>query len=236
MGLIYRYFLDGVPDYLVRHYWWAYLWRVGAWFFDHQPIINTILFGQYQRLMGETLRMIKARPPGRMLQLTCVYGKLTPEITGLNNGRLHLADVSPVQLKISIRKAGDRLLPVRMNAESLGYRDGVFDTVLIFFLMHEMPYEARRKTLSEALRVLSPKGRLIITEYGSSPRGNFIYRFTPSRWIIGRLEPFLPGFWKEDLDESMHRAASANGKKIKRNGNDVSVFKGFYRVVEYEAV
>jgi|GEM_PF-5881062 len=34
-----------LPDYLVRHYNWAYLWLVSVWLFDHQPIINAILFG-----------------------------------------------------------------------------------------------------------------------------------------------------------------------------------------------
>jgi len=47
----YRYFLDGTPLYLARHYWWAYLWPVADWFFDHQPIINVILVGQYRKLM-----------------------------------------------------------------------------------------------------------------------------------------------------------------------------------------
>jgi len=31
-----HYFLDGVPVYLARHYWWAYLWPPAIWFFDHQ--------------------------------------------------------------------------------------------------------------------------------------------------------------------------------------------------------
>jgi len=33
---------------------------------------------------------------------------------------------------------------------------------------------------------------------------------------------------------SMKNAASINRKTIKRNGKDVPVFKGFYRVAEYE--
>ena len=52
---LYKRFLDGTPEYLARYYWWAYLWRPATWFFDHQPIINAILFGQYRRLMEGTL-------------------------------------------------------------------------------------------------------------------------------------------------------------------------------------
>ncbi len=77
---LWHYFLDGVPVYHARHYWWAYLWRPAIWFFDHQPIINTILFGQYQRLLEQTMACLKDRPAGRFLQLTCVYGSLTPTL------------------------------------------------------------------------------------------------------------------------------------------------------------
>src|SRR3546814_1375681 len=48
-----------LPDYLVKHYWWAYLWRPAVWFFDHQPIINTIVFGQYRKLTENTVRLLR---------------------------------------------------------------------------------------------------------------------------------------------------------------------------------
>lgn len=65
MFKIYKKFLKSTPEYLARYYWWAYLWDKSAWFFDHQPIINAILFGQYNNLMRQTMqenwiRLIKA--------------------------------------------------------------------------------------------------------------------------------------------------------------------------------
>lgn len=72
MTRFYRYFLDGMPIYLVRYYWWAYLWSKAVWFFDHQPIINAILFGQYKKLMNITLARLERVPRERVLQLTCV--------------------------------------------------------------------------------------------------------------------------------------------------------------------
>ena len=74
---LYKKFLDGVPDYLARYYWWAYLWRGGIWLFDHQPIINAILFGQYDKLLEKTLALADTRPDARLLQLTCVDRKST---------------------------------------------------------------------------------------------------------------------------------------------------------------
>lgn len=64
-------FLDNHPECLARHYWWTYLWRVGVWFFDHQPMINIILFGQYRILKLQALRACMTnRPEGRLGSLT----------------------------------------------------------------------------------------------------------------------------------------------------------------------
>ncbi|MEX0916084.1 MAG: hypothetical protein WDZ60_09335, partial [Wenzhouxiangellaceae bacterium] len=43
-----------IPDYISGHYRWAYLWRPGVWFFDHMPIINCIVFGQYRKMVEAT--------------------------------------------------------------------------------------------------------------------------------------------------------------------------------------
>src|SRR5665647_2014458 len=93
---LYKKFLDGVPDYLARYYWWAYLWRWGIWFFDHQPVINAILFGQYDRLLKKTLAQVETRPDARLLQLTCVYGKLTPSLLSGTRNEIHLCDIAAV--------------------------------------------------------------------------------------------------------------------------------------------
>ncbi len=46
-------------------------------------MINAILFDQYRRLMDETLARCKADGAERVLQLTCVYGKLTGTLARL---------------------------------------------------------------------------------------------------------------------------------------------------------
>ena len=234
----YRKFTDGIPIYLARHYWWAYLWKFGVWFFDHQPVINLILFGQYNRLMQETLQRFEARPIGRVLQLTCVYGKLTGELLPRTSG-MHLADVADIQLKLARRKAhavnpSPPLYPTRMNAEHLGYKDNTFDTIVLFFLLHEMPPEARRRTMAEAMRVLRPGGRILITEYAPLPARHPLYRFPPCRWLLGRLEPFLPDFWREDLDRELEKAGHLHDKRVTRHGDEARCFAQFYRVSEYQ--
>ncbi|MFV2005521.1 MAG: class I SAM-dependent methyltransferase [Gammaproteobacteria bacterium] len=235
---IWRYFLDGTPEYLARHYWWAYLWKPAIRFFDHQPIINSILFGQYQNLLEQTLKLLEGHPAGRLLQLTCVYGKLTPKLlrTQTANG-LYLIDVCQEQLNASLRRLDpteqDQLYAARMNAEELAFSSNSFSTVLIFFLMHELPVEARKAVLRETLRVMSPGSRLLITEYGHLPDRHWIYRFAPLRWQLLFWEPFLDAFWREDLTKKLQKAASHWDKKVTLKKEKL-VFKGFYRVACYQ--
>ena len=232
----YRYFLDGIPSYLARHYWWAYLWRPAVWFFDHQMIINAILFGQYKKLMNITMKRLENTPNESVLQLTCVYGSLTPNILNkISPNPLHLADVALIQLESARAKVPNdgRLLAARMNAEQLGYKDNAFSTIVLFFLLHEMPFDARRRTLSECMRVLSSGGSLLLTEYAELPSKHFLYRFPVTRFIISRLEPFITGFWQEDLTQLLCEAGKSYGKRVKVVSHNL-VFFSFYRVTEFK--
>ena len=233
---IYKKFLDGVPDYLARYYWWAYLWRWGIWFFDHQLVINTILFGQYDKLLTKTLERVETRRGARILQLTCVYGKLTPSLLSSTDNEVHLCDVAEGQLRLVKRKTrhvAERCHVARMNAESLGYRNNVFDQVIVFFLFHEMPADARNNTYLEIARTIRPGGSILVTEYAETPRNNWLYRFLPFRWLLGRLEPFLPEFWQENVTERLCEALGQNGKALKGKPEEAFCFAGLYRVMRY---
>ncbi len=235
MFKFYKYFLDGIPDYLARHYWWAYLWKRSAWFFDHQPIINAILFGQYQKLMDTTLSELKECDTQSLLQLTCVYGKLTPSLLqAVSPNPMHITDAALIQLKLAASKAdGHTLLSTRMNAEALAYKNDSFSTIVLFFLLHELPEKAREHALSEAIRTIEDGGTLLITEYGELPTKHFLYWFWPCRWITTKLEPFLNGFWHENLTEKLEQHAKKNGKQISLISHH-SIFSGFYRVNRYQ--
>ncbi len=238
MMTIWKKFLDGMPEYLARHYWWAYLWRPAIWLFDHQPIINLILFGQYQRLLKQTLRCLENLPIGRFLQLTCVYGKLTPTLLShLGDQPLYLVDVAGAQLEASRKKLTPaqrtQLITARMNAESLAFADNSFSTILIFFLLHEMPVAARQRTLAETMRVLQPGGRLVITEYGEEPTEHWIYRLRGLRKQLLFWEPFLQDFWREDICLMLQDEAGKLGKTLQQVEKH-PVYGGFYRVLVFE--
>ncbi len=189
-------------------------------------------------MLTQTLQCLENRPPGRALQLTCVYGKLTPTLlTHLGDQSLYLIDVAAAQLKASRNKLEparrSQLLSVRMDAETLAFQDSAFATILIFFLMHEMPAAARHRTLAETMRVLQPGGRLVIAEYGEEPRRHWIYRRRLLRRQLTRWEPFLAGFWREDISAILQHEASKLGKTLWQIEKH-PVFDGFYRVLVYE--
>lgn len=236
MFKIYTYFLASTPEYLARYYWWAYLWSKSVWFFDHQPIINAILFGQYKKLMLTTMQALKNSDQSNVLQLTCVYGNLTTNLMqSIKPSKLHITDVAEVQLKLASGKAqpASNLICTRMNTESLGYQDSIFTTAVLFFLLHELPVDARERTLAEAVRTLSHGGTLLITEYAELPTQHFLYWFSPFRWVTTHLEPFLNGFWHENLTEKLQQQAKQHGKQIHLVSH-TPVFSGFYRVNTYK--
>lgn len=229
-----KFLTAGTPDYLARNYWWAYLWQKSIWFFDHQPVINAILFGQYDALLRKTLSRIETGSHARLLQLTCVYGKLTPSLLKNCAGEIHLCDVATGQLNLARRKTDERCRLARMNAESLAYADNTFDQVIVFFLFHELPPQARQHVYDEIARVVKPGGSVLVTEYAHKPEKHLLYRFPLTRWVLEHLEPFLPGFWQEDINEKLNAALQRKGKALVSEPQVEYCFARFYRVMRFD--
>jgi ubiquinone/menaquinone biosynthesis C-methylase UbiE len=227
-----------LPDYLVQNYWWAYLWRPAVWFFDHQPIINTIVFGQYRKLTDTTVRLLRPRDAGSTLLIASAYGNMITKLAkALDGNPLTVVDVAPIQLEHArgkLEKLGlqDRVKLELMNAESLDYAKNAFDTAFMFLLLHELPRVPRERALSEALRVIRPGGSLVLAEYGADAQRHPFHRWPLLRWIFGKAEPFLPSLWREDLDALVGNCAGNHGKKVVCE-EKVWIFGGFYRVWRY---
>ncbi len=227
-----------LPPYLVKHYWWVYLWRPAVWFFDHQPIINAIVFGQYAKLRTATLDLLHAGDAGSTLLVASAYGNFIPHLTTALDGQpLTVIDATAIQLERAARKVAalKKRAPVSfrcMNAERLNFAPGSFRSVLLFMLLHELPAEVRPRVLGEALRLIEPGGRLVLAEYG--PRGTThpFHRSALLRWIFGKAEPFLPSLWESDLDRLVGAAAEAAGKRVRRQARR-TIFGGFYQAIRY---
>ncbi len=193
-----------IPDYLERTYWWAYVRPWAVRIFDRSWLIDLILYGNYIRLRDAALSELEDDLKGRTLQISCCYGSLVPELAKhamQAQGRLDVVDILPVQIENARRKTeGNSAIHLeRMNAAALAFPSSLFDNVLLYFLLHEMPQAWRERAVDEALRVLKPGGKIVIVDFGSPKRWNpFRYLWLP---FLGILEPFAIPLWRHELKD-----------------------------------
>jgi ubiquinone/menaquinone biosynthesis C-methylase UbiE len=190
-----------VPAYLAETYWWAYVHPKAVRVFERQWLVNAILWGNFSRLRDAALEALGARLDGRTLQVACVYGDLTSRIAERvpQDGTLDVVDVLQVQLANLARKLSDSQ-PVALrlaDSTALDAPDASYDRVLVFFLLHEQPEQARLRTLSEAMRVLKPGGRLVIVDY-HRPRWLHPLRYLLPP-VLRRLEPYALDLWRDEV-------------------------------------
>ena len=79
-------------------------------------------------------------------------------------------DSSGAMLAVARMKTRSEINYVHADATGMPFEGHSFDCAGITFALHEMERGARRKVVSEMLRVLSPGGRLLIVDY-VRPRG-----------------------------------------------------------------
>jgi ubiquinone/menaquinone biosynthesis C-methylase UbiE len=192
-----------IPQYLHDTYWWAYVHPRAVKLFERQWLVNLILWGNFARLRDAALAEMGETLPGRSLQIACVYGDFTPKLAQrvADGGSLDVVDVLPVQLanlRAKLQPASAVNL-VNRDAADLGFADGSYDRAILFFLLHEMPLEVRRRTLSEAFRVLKPGGQLVIVDY-HRPSGWHPLR-PVMKWILKTFEPFAMDLWRHEIAE-----------------------------------
>lgn len=169
--------------------------------FERPWLVNLILLGNYHRLGRAALEALGPRIEGRLLQVACVYGALTPTLCDhlAPGASLDVVDILPVQLDNLRRKLEGHPRGALIQADSgdLPMAGGSYDQVLLFFLLHEQPPETRRRTLEEAFRVLKPGGKLVIVDY-SKPVSWHPVRFGLLP-ILGRLEPYARALWQDGI-------------------------------------
>jgi ubiquinone/menaquinone biosynthesis C-methylase UbiE len=190
-----------IPEYLQKTYWWAYLHPNAVRIFERQWLVNLILWGNFSRLRNAALQELGQVIDGKVLQVACVYGDFTEHLVRRlgPQASLDVVDVAPIQIKNlqTKLKNQNRVAVLRQDSTDLQFEAGSHDAVVVFFLLHEQPVEARRKTIAEALRVTKPGGKLIFVDYhrplAYSP---FRYLMVP---ILTTLEPFAMDMWRGEI-------------------------------------
>ena len=192
-----------VPKYLQETYWWAYVHPNAVRVFERQWLVNLILWGNFARLRDAALHELGSVIDGKVLQVACVYGNFTEYLVKRlgPNGHLDVIDVAPVQITNLHTKLKDsrQVTVQRQDSTDMQFEDASRDAVVVFFLLHEQPVEARHKTIAEALRVTKPGGKLVFVDYHRPVAVNpFRYIMVP---ILTTLEPFAMDMWRGEITD-----------------------------------
>jgi len=195
-----------IPEYLQDTYWWAYLHPKSFYFFEREWVVSLILWGNMKRLTETVLEEMSLEQGSTVLQVACVYGDFSNRVAShldKTGSWLDIVDVAPIQIenvkkKVSSQKnVGAHL----QDSTSMAFPNGSFDQTVVFFLLHEQPEYARRKTVEEAIRVTKPGGKVIFVDYHGPKRSNPMrYVMKP---ILATLEPFAMDLWREELPAFM---------------------------------
>jgi phosphatidylethanolamine/phosphatidyl-N-methylethanolamine N-methyltransferase len=152
------------------------------------PLIDVFLKPHRNAL----IKKINAYPAGRLLEIGIGNGGHLPlydkhNITGI--------DISRAMLKRAGRYKRGSIQLLEMSGESLNFRDGIFDYVV---LSHVIAVVKRpEEMLNEVFRVLKPKGKLFILNH-FTPDNSLRYAdkiFNP----ISKLLHFKSLFFQSDL-------------------------------------
>lgn len=189
-----------LPAYLRDVYHWAYLTPWLAGLLDRQLVVQTILWGNAQKLIDDTL--IEIGPDQRVFQPAAVYGDFSRQLAQKIGpaGRLEVRDIAPLQVNLTRRKLAD--VPqarVAWGDAGAPAEDGLYDAVACFFLLHEVPDDIKDRIAGAMLSLARPGGKAIFVDY-----------HRPSRWhplkplmrkVFEHLEPFAPGMWERNIED-----------------------------------
>jgi len=215
-----------VPAYLRDVYRWAYLTPWLADWLDRQFVVQTILWGNAQRLIGDVLAEV--RPGDRVFQPAAVYGDFSRQVAGKigRKGRLEVRDIAPLQVDLTRRKLAD-LPQVCVSRGDAADPDGArADVVACFFLLHEVPDDVKLRITGAMLDLVAPGGRAVFVDYHRPHR---LHPLKPvMRKIFDWLEPFAPSMWQSEIRDLAGPAGTAfRWRKRTR-------FGGLYQIVVAE--
>lgn len=131
-----------------------------------EPIL---LLGKQAEYDREILSLLELNRADRVLDLGCGTGVLTrmiadqldPKAGGVSVG----IDAAGKMIRVARKKReSDTCRFEAMAAEKLTFEDESFDSVVSSLFFHHVPLDLKEKALSEAFRILKPRGRLIIAD------------------------------------------------------------------------
>jgi SAM-dependent methyltransferase len=213
-----------VPPYLSRTYSWAYLSQRTLPWLDRPEVVSAILWGNARRLMRAAVAEFE--PGSRVLQAACVYGPFSGMLARRLGaaGELDVVDVAEIQVDNARRKLVDapwaRVRRKDLADADIGVEHGSLDAACSFFLLHEVPDDARRRIVDNLLAAVRVGGKVVFTDYH---RPRWWHPLGPVMALVFRtLEPYAISLLRQDIAGLSTRADDFAWKKT-------TAFGGLYQ-------
>lgn len=167
-----------------------------------KPLVWLFTFGNQPRFKRLAIQEIGESKPKHVFQMGCVPGSLSRQVaeTILGYGNLYVVDISENVVEFTRKKIKglSNIQVVKANAASTKFPNSTFDTIIIFFLLHEIPKDTKLDILREASRLLAHDGFLLIADYHRADKGKFNSCIEK---IVRTIEPLSGELMDLDLPE-----------------------------------
>lgn len=168
---------------------------------DFQPVISAILLFQYDRLVSWIATDLNRMAlQGRDVLITsCAFGDVIPRVVAASLGSgarkvkiVDLIENELVHAQGKLLRFGGRVDYVQGDATAMDLPTASVAANVMFFLLHELEPEMKRKAIAEAARVLAPGGKLFLAEFHKPvPRA-----LRALSWLYFKtFEPFGLALW-----------------------------------------
>ena len=190
-----------IPKYLQGNYWWAYVHPNAVRLFRTSTARQHHTTGEYcataRRRVGR-IRCYDLRTD--IADRMCLWRLLAPARRTVAAGSsLDVVDVLPIQLQNLRCKltASTSVTLYQRDSTALSFGDASYDQAIIFFLLHEQPAVVRKQTITEALRVVKPGGKLVIVDYHRPAYRHPLRHLL--RPVLRVLEPYALDLWDHEI-------------------------------------